>query len=240
MRAMIALLAITGNIGFSGAGWVYANLQSHLFDNVKDPVASFPPDTPDKNIRVSISTAKLGSEILNTADPPIKMIWVERGNPVTQNPDTNIVLKAIRSLDYRVVVDQFLTDTAREADIVLPAKTMFEQADVINAYWHSYIQYKAKIIDPPEEVKPQFLMNPADAANLKIKNGDLIRVFNDRGELEGEVKFDFGLKRNCVSMTNGWWIADGGTVNFLSVGKETDMGYGAAFHDATVNIERIK
>ncbi len=53
------------------------------------------------------------------------------------------------------MVDQFLTDTAREADIVLPAKTMFEQTDVINAYWHPYIQIKEKVIEPPGEVRPE-------------------------------------------------------------------------------------
>lgn len=378
MRAIISLLAITGNIGLPGAGWIYANLQSHIFDEIKDPVASFPPTNPAPKIRVSISTAKLGTSILNSEDPPIKMIWVERGNPVTQNPDTDSVLRAFRSMDFRVVVDQFLTDTAREADIILPAKTMFEQADIINAYWHSYIQYKEKIIDPPGEVKPEteiyyllakrfgfsdaelenkipypsddsinkflekhlkdfpaisldllkkgpvlapgteeiafadlkfptpsgkieliskeaqtlwklnslpeysapnvsakssefqfyfmtpntknrihsqfnnlklirqfsekphFLINPADAEELNIIDRDLIRVYNDRGELRGEVKLDFGLKSGCISMTNGWWITEGGTVNFLSVGKETDMGYGAAFHDTMVNVERIK
>ncbi|NIR46520.1 MAG: molybdopterin-dependent oxidoreductase, partial [Gemmatimonadetes bacterium] len=57
--------------------------------------------------------------------------------------------------DFRVVVEQFLTDTAREADIVLPAKTMFEQSDVIGAYWHPYIQLKQKVIEPPGEVKPE-------------------------------------------------------------------------------------
>jgi anaerobic selenocysteine-containing dehydrogenase len=377
MRALLSLLAITGNIGKPGAGWVYANLQSHIFDTIKDPIAFFPPELQKDNIRISISTAKLGKDILNTTDPPIKMIWVERGNPVTQNPDTNSVLKAFRSMDFCVVVDQFLTDTAREADLVLPAKTMFEQADVINAYWHPYIQYKAKVIDPPGEVKPEseiyyllahrfgisenemkknipppydkdieeflinklkpfpalkleelkkgpklapnseeiafsdfifptpsgkielyskeakkrwgcnplpdfeeseesvktskykfnlmtpntknrihsqfnnlklieqfsakpmFHMHPNDAINYDIENGDTMRVFNGRGELTGKVKFDFGLKEGCVLMTNGWWISQGGTVNFLSNSKETDMGYGAAFHDTMVDIEKI-
>ena len=50
--------------------------------------------------------------------------------------------EAFRALDFRVVVDQFLTDTAREADIVLPAKSMFEQTDVIGAYWHPYLQLR--------------------------------------------------------------------------------------------------
>jgi anaerobic selenocysteine-containing dehydrogenase len=378
MRSLISLLAITGNIGKSGAGWVYANLQSHIFDSVKDPIAFFPPEVEKNNVRISISTAKLGRDILNTTNPPIKMIWVERGNPVTQNPDTNSVLKAFQSADFRVVVDQFLTDTAKEADLVLPAKTMFEQADVINAYWHPYIQYKAKVIDPLGEVKPEseiyyllakrfglsdeeligniprpddtaveeflnnklkpfpelkfedlkngpvlapnteemafsdfkfptpsgkielysedaaqrwdcnplpdfeeadessknskykfnlmtpntknrihsqfnnlklieqfsenpfFYLNPSDASEYNINEGDNIRVYNDRGELSGEIKFDFGLRQGCITMTNGWWISQGGTVNFLSNGKETDMGYGAAFHDTMVNIEKLK
>ena len=107
MRAIIALLALTGNIGRPGAGWQFANLQSAIFDEVKDPIAFYPPEKPDGVARISISTARLGADMLATADPPLKMAWVERGNPVTQNPDTSTVLKAFRRLDFRVVVEQF-------------------------------------------------------------------------------------------------------------------------------------
>ena len=41
-------------------------------------------------------------------DPPLKMAWVERGNPVTQNPDTETVLEAFRALEFRVVVEQIV------------------------------------------------------------------------------------------------------------------------------------
>ncbi|MGB6363540.1 MAG: molybdopterin-dependent oxidoreductase, partial [Thermoanaerobaculia bacterium] len=155
MRALIALLALTGNLGKPGAGWVYANLQSQIFDAPGDPLAFYPPERDDDPIRISVSTSLLGHHLPKQQDPPIKMAWIERGNPVTQNPDTHRVLEALRALEFRVVVDQFLTDTAREADIVLPAKTLFEQTDVINAYWHAYIQIKQKIIEPPGEVKPE-------------------------------------------------------------------------------------
>jgi len=93
--------------------------------------------------------------MLAQKDPELKMIWVERGNPVTQNPDTNTVLKAFRNLEFRVVVDQFLTDTAKEADIILPAKNMFEQADIIGSYWNPYVQLKPKVLEPAGEVKPE-------------------------------------------------------------------------------------
>jgi anaerobic selenocysteine-containing dehydrogenase len=382
MRALIALMALTGNIGRPGAGWQFANLQSAVFDEVQDPVAFYPPERPDGVVRVAVSTARLGRDMQALTDPPLKMIWVERGNPVTQNPETNEVLRAFRGLEFRVVVDQFLTDTAREADLVLPAKTMFEQTDVIGAYWHPYIQIKQKLIDPPGEVKPeseiyvllarrlgvpeeaiaaafpgptdreveawlekrlapfpglsldalrqgpmlppghqeiafsdfvfptpsgkielrsaeaarrwqadplpvyfepeesrrrdsaasrtyplyfmtpntknrihsQFnnlrmiravspepfaLMNPADAEPRGICSGDGVRIFNDRGEIRLPVRFDRGLKPGCVSVTNGWWITEGGTVNFCSQGRETDMGHGAAFHDNLVDVEKV-
>jgi len=155
MRALIALLALTGNIGKPGAGWIYANLQSSIFDSVREPITLYPPEADTDRIRVSVSTALLGPEMLEQRDPELRMAWVERGNPVTQNPETSKVLEAFRALDFRVVVDQFMTDTAREADIVLPAKTMFEQTDVINAYWHPYIQIKPKLIEPPGDVRPE-------------------------------------------------------------------------------------
>jgi len=373
MRAIIALLAITGNIGSLGAGWIFADLQSAIFDEVKDPVAFYPPEPPDGVVRVSIATSRLGQDILEASDPPIKMVWVERGNPVTQNPDTNTVLKAFRSLEFRVVVEQFMTDTAREADLVLPAKSMFEQSDVIGAYWHPYVQLKQKMLEPPGEVKPEtevywhlaqrlglpeadvaatipappdqsveaylrrklepfpeitlnklaqapiiapghqeiafsdhrfatpsgkielasaeaserwgvdpvpgfvelaasrhhyplyfmtpntknrihsqfnnlrtilalspapeLLINPDDALERGIEDGARTRIFNGRGELTAKVKFDYGIKRGCVSMTNGWWINQGGTVNFLSLGRATDMGHGAAFHNNRVDVE---
>ncbi len=381
MRAILALLAITGNIGKPGSGWVYANLQSAIFDEVKDPVAFYPPEVPDGVLRVSISTTRLGRDIPAQRDPPIRMAWIERGNPVTQNPDTSSVLEALRSLEFRVVVDQFLTDTAREADLILPAKSMFEQTDVIGAYWHPYIQLRQKVIDPPGEVKPetevywllasrlghaeeelrgripapgeeaveQFLarrlapfdgltldrlregpvlppgheevafaelafptpsgrielyseearrrwgidplpvykepaesirspgarernalylmtpntknrihsqfgnlrmirrldpeplvhIHPSDARARNVTVGSVVRVFNARGELRLPAKLDPGLKPGCVSITNGWWISDGGTVNFCSAARETDIGHGAAFHDNLVDIEPV-
>jgi len=379
MRAILALLALTGNIGRPGAGWQFANLQSAVFDEVPDPLAFYPPERPEGGVRVSISTARLGRDMRATRDPALRMAWVERGNPIPQNPETGRVLAAFRALEFRVVVEQFLTDTAREADLVLPAKTMFEQSDVIGAYWHPYLQLKQKLIEPPGEVKPEsviyaelarrlgvdeatiaerfpgpsdeaverwlsrrlaafpelslerlrqgpviapghqeiafadfvfptpsgkvellsdeahrrwgvdalpdhgepeefrdpatarfplaFLtpntknrihsqfnnlrmirdvspapvadLHPADAAPRGIRDGDRVRIFNDRGSLEVAVRLDAGLKSGCVSLTNGWWITDGAAVNFCSLGRETDLGHGAAFHDNRVEVERV-
>lgn len=381
VRAILSLQVITGNIGKPGACFHYANLQSYVFDPILEPLSYYPPDKPDGIIRRTISKAKLGSDMLEQINPELKMIWVERANPLTQNPDTNAILKAFRKLDFRVVVEQFMTDTAREADIILPAKSMFEQSDIISSYWNPYVQLKQKVIDPPGEVKPeteiyrllakkmnfpaecierdfppnsddaidQWLMNklkifpelsleklkkgpvlapgieeiafrnfkfdtpsgkiellseqaaekwgvnklpcydetfenladrnennkylfyfltpntknrihsqfgnlevikqfdpvpfldinPEDASEIGICNGDLVRVHNNRGELKIKARYNYGIRKTCISFPNGWWQSEGGGVNLLSAQRETDMGHGTAFHDNLVYVEKV-
>ena len=70
------------------------------------------------------------------------------------------------------------------------------------------------------------------------EDGTSVRIYNDRGEIRVPARLDWGIKRGCVAVTNGWWSGEGGTVNFCSRGRETDMGHGAAFHDTLVAIER--
>lgn len=155
MRALLALPVLCGQIGIPGGGWSYANLQTQIFGHLKDPLDFYPPERPDGAVRVGVSTARLGTDMLALKDPPLRAAWVERGNPIPQNPETPKVLEAFRRLDFRVVVEEFMTDTAREADLVLPAKNLFEQTDIIGAYWHSYLQLRPRIVDPPPEVKPE-------------------------------------------------------------------------------------
>lgn len=153
-RCLLALSVITGNIGKKGGCWHYANLQSYIFDNLNEP-ESYYPGCEHPSFRRKISVAKLGEDMLKIADPLIKMIWVERGNPLTQNPNTNKVREAFRKAEFCVVVEQFMTDTAHEAHIILPAKNMFEQCDIIGSYWNPYVQLKQKVVEPAGEVKPE-------------------------------------------------------------------------------------
>jgi anaerobic selenocysteine-containing dehydrogenase len=99
--------------------------------------------------------AMLGKDILETKDPEIKAIWVERGNPLLQSPDSGSVHKAFSKMDLTVVVEQFMTDTAKMADIILPAKDMFGQSDIIGSYWSPYVQFKPKVLEQPGDVMPE-------------------------------------------------------------------------------------
>jgi anaerobic selenocysteine-containing dehydrogenase len=81
-------------------------------------------------------------------------------------------------------------------------------------------------------------MHPRDARARGLGEGVRARIRNDRGELTLPVRLDRGLLPGCVSVTNGYWLSEGGAVNLLSMGRETDLGHGAAFHDNAVEVER--
>lgn len=146
MRAVALLPALTGNLGRPGGGWQYANLASHVLG----PPPGMPPE-PGGATR-SFPTSRLGWNLQKLTDPPLRAAWFEKANPVSQHPRTSEVLKGFEKLDMVVVVDQFLTDTARKAHFVLPAKTLFEEEDLVTAYWHPYLQLRQKVMEAPEGV----------------------------------------------------------------------------------------
>ncbi|MCX6543959.1 MAG: molybdopterin-dependent oxidoreductase [Acidobacteria bacterium] len=147
MRAVALLPAVTGNVGAAGGGWQYANLASHCLRALPLP--------PEPAGLRAIPVSQVARHLETLTDPPIRAAWIERGNPCSQNPAAPRVRAGLGSLDLVVVVDQFMTPTAECADFVLPAKTLFEEEDLVTAYWHPYVQWRAKILDPPGEVKPE-------------------------------------------------------------------------------------
>jgi anaerobic selenocysteine-containing dehydrogenase len=375
IRSILSLAVITGNIGKIGAGFNYANLQSYIFDEIKEPLSYYPDPRNDFPFRRSISVARLGMDMLKSDNPELKAAWIERGNPVLQSPDAQNVIKAFSGLEFKVVVDQFMTDTAATADIILPAKDMFEQSDIIGSYWSPYVQFKPKVIESPGDVMPEteiyfnlakrlglriasslipepgneniekwldkrikgyseltlsdlrqgpvlapglqsiawedmkfetpsgkielfssqaqalwgvsplpdyvkiadeenrngfplkFItpntgsrihsqfgnlkiikmtvaepvvgISPADALVRNISSGQKIRVFNQNGEIFSIAKVSNRVPAGTVVLPNGIWANEGGGGNNLIAGIETDMGYGAAFHDNTVEVVRI-
>jgi anaerobic selenocysteine-containing dehydrogenase len=87
--------------------------------------------------------------------------------------------------------------------------------------------------------EPLVSIHPDDARPRGISNGAVTRIFNDRGEIKIRAHFDYGIKPGCLTVTNGWWASQGCAVNACSLGRETDMGHGAAFHDNLVEIESV-
>ena len=77
IRSVLLLSVLTGNIGRPGSGFNYANLQSYVFDDIKEPISYYPDPEQDKPFRRSISMAKLGAGMLNTSDPELKAAWAD-------------------------------------------------------------------------------------------------------------------------------------------------------------------
>ncbi|MEH7334593.1 molybdopterin-dependent oxidoreductase [Neobacillus drentensis] len=149
IRLIDALVAVSGNIGIAGGGANYANLQvgqSFAFEELT--LAG------RKQNHRQFSIMKQAEEVLKAADPEIQMIIVTCGNPLTQVPDTHVVKEAFSSVKTLVVIDQYMTDSARMADYVLPTATAFEEEDFYySSMYHHYVNYGPELIDPPGEVK---------------------------------------------------------------------------------------
>jgi anaerobic selenocysteine-containing dehydrogenase len=78
---------------------------------------------------------------------------VECTNPANQFPEAGEVAKALSGLDFVVVADAFMTDTAEVADLILPVALMLEQEDLVGSFLHEYVQLSAKAVEPPAGVR---------------------------------------------------------------------------------------
>ena len=88
-------------------------------------------------------------------DPPVKALFVYASNPVASVPHQSQVRRGLARNDlFTVVVEHFLTDTARYADIVLPATMQIEHRDLLIAYGHLYLAWNEPAVPPPGECLP--------------------------------------------------------------------------------------
>ncbi|MEL7156963.1 MAG: molybdopterin-dependent oxidoreductase [Actinomycetota bacterium] len=148
MRAIALLPAIAGTWRRAGGGLARST-------QVYFEAALNYPDGPDP-ARRRFNMAALG-EILTdrTLDPLIEVLIVHNANPAVICPDQNRVVKGLERNDlFTVVIEQFMTDTARHADIVLPATTQIEHLDLGIAWGHLYLSLNRPAIAPVGEARP--------------------------------------------------------------------------------------
>ena len=107
-----------------------------------------------------LNMAELGKILTDTLDdgplkPPVKALVVYNSNPGAIAPNQNRVHAGLRREDlFTVVLEQFMTDTARFADILLPATTFLEHTDLYAAYGHYYLQLARPALQPRGECRP--------------------------------------------------------------------------------------
>lgn len=143
IRTIDALAAVSGSLGIKGGGASFYSIRRDAFD------FSF----ANRNAAPrTFAEPLLGEEIINASDPPIRMAYVWGANPVVMLPDSQTIADALRTRDFTVVVDPFLTDTAQCADLVLPTTTMLEEDDLVGSYGHHYLAEVHAVVEPPEGV----------------------------------------------------------------------------------------
>src|SRR5437773_1533567 len=86
--------------------------------------------------------------------PPVKTLYVYSSNPAAVCPNQTLVLRGLAREDlFTVVHEQVMTDTAHYADLVLPATTSMEHADLYRSFGHFYFQYAEPVIAPQGEAR---------------------------------------------------------------------------------------
>ena len=158
VRAILALPAVAGKFGVRGSGFTMSLSRAFPINSV----ALARPDLARGPVR-QINMVQLGRALTEPQRPPVRSLFVYNANPVAMTPDQNRVLAGLAREDlFTVVHDQVLTDTARFADVLLPATTVFEQRELHKSYGHYVLQYSDPVIDPVGESLP----NPALFARL--------------------------------------------------------------------------
>ena len=145
IRALLALPAVTGHYGKPGAGAFYSQSSAIVWDGEALGKSSECPPQP-RIVNMNRLGAALTGEITN---PPIKSLYVFIANPVTSTPNSARVIRGILREDlFTVVHEQFMTDTARFADIVLPATSQLEVDDIVKPSGHRHIHFNKAAMAP--------------------------------------------------------------------------------------------
>ena len=151
LRAAMALQALTGNHGRLGAG-VFAK-PGHAFPRDADRLQR--PDLVPEGTR-TINIVDVSRALLDeTLDPPVRAVFIYNHNPVATHPDQNRMRRALGQEDVFVAgADVVMTDSMRCCDVVLPAASHFEFADIYGAYGHCHLQRAEAVIPPVGEALP--------------------------------------------------------------------------------------
>lgn len=153
-RTLALLPALVGAWRDRGGGFA-RSVGSYASQFVDDSVFDAPHLAAGRSRR-PLSMNRLGRHLTDPSlSPPVKALFVYNGNPVATVPEAGLIVEGLRRDDlFTVVSEQFLTDTARFADVILPACTQIEQVDVVPAWGHLHLGYNHRAIEPLGESVP--------------------------------------------------------------------------------------
>jgi len=143
IRAVALLPGVVGAYDRLGGGALLMTAAAFGLDTAPLRKPSGPAETR------LVNHSRLGEALLHLDRPRIRALFVASNNPAVTCPDSIAVRRGLSREDlFTVVHDPFVSDTARYADIVLPAATYLESEDVVRAYGTYYTQFVHEVVPP--------------------------------------------------------------------------------------------
>ena len=224
IRAIDALGAITGQIGFSGGGVNYANkvypkiLNSDPYNSEKAASNRY---FYTSEINEFIEKCSLGKTYYKNdificnkdkesdydLNIPIKMAVITKSNLVNQLPNVNKLKKSLSKIDFKVCFDMFMTDTAKVCDLIIPTSSQLESEDLLfSSMMNPYLIYNEKLIEPREKLMDEyyFFMESAKEMNLNDypyveKTDYLEKVIEPLKHINSNINLEF-IKSNYLTL----------------------------------------
>jgi anaerobic selenocysteine-containing dehydrogenase len=154
VRTVAMLPLITGAWRHLGGGLQLSTSGAFPFNTGATQMPELMKASPLGRDARTINMSRLGEALTKIDDPPVKALFVYNSNPAAVAPNQSDVLRGLARPDlFTVVHEQFFTDTADYADIVLPSATFLETKDVQGAYGHYYAQISSQAIAPLGEAR---------------------------------------------------------------------------------------
>ena len=153
-RAVCLLPLVTGSWKQRGGGLLLSTSGSFPFNGKRLEMPELMDRSPLGRPARVVNMSRLGEALNELADPPVKALFVYNSNAAAVAPNQNAVLRGLRRQDlFTIVHEQFFTDTADYADLLLPAPTYLETKDVQGAYGHLFAQVSMPAIAPLGEAR---------------------------------------------------------------------------------------
>lgn len=154
IHAASCIPTVTGAWQHEGGGAFHSN--SGIYKWRKGLIEGL--DKVDRNVR-QLDQSQIGRVLTGDAQAlrqggPVKALFIQNTNPVTVAPEQELVKRGFARDDlFTVVHEQFMTETAAMADIVLPATQFMEHDDLYQGGGHQHIMWGGKLVDPPGECR---------------------------------------------------------------------------------------
>ncbi|WP_250675244.1 molybdopterin-dependent oxidoreductase [Paraclostridium ghonii] len=196
IRAIDALGAITGQIGFAGGGINYANKGYYSILNT-DPFNS-----KDYCENRFFYTSHISNFIKDSikSDIPIKMAVITKSNFLNQLADVCNIKESLKNIEFKVCFDMFMTDTAKECDLFIPCTNTLESEDLLySSMANPYIAYNEKTVNPKHILMDEYYFFREIAKILDIKNYPMVSKSEYLSHvIEPLKKFDKNISLNKI------------------------------------------